>query len=196
MNTQLTHTVVDESTGVGTGYYTLTRIVNLGQHTVRIRVHRDTEPESCFAAAEVLSTTMTWTPLVMHHPDRWYDRTATPFKHINVKAELDRLADDLVQRITVILLRRITLPEHVLDVVGALLALAYGSTGEHIITPDDIRWAKASGGPFHVIDRPDGSVLLTKAHRYDCLLLTSECTAPCDGQCQPAQAVSEDLSLN
>ncbi|MEU7474352.1 hypothetical protein AB0A63_00095 [Lentzea sp. NPDC042327] len=184
MSTPFPHDVVDESISATDNYYTLMRIVHLGPHTVRVRVHRETKPEPCFAAAEVLNGDMSWTPLVMHHPDCWFDRTATPFKHINVKTELEPLADHLMQRVKTILVKTIILPEHVLDVVGALLAVAYGSTGEHVITPDDIRWAKANGGPFRVIDRPDGSVLLTKAHRYDCPLLTSECDVPCDGKCQ------------
>ena len=79
MNTPFPHTVVDESLSATEGYYTLLRIVHLGPHTVRVRVHREVEVEPCFAAAEVLSVDMTWTPLVMHHPDGWFDRTATPF---------------------------------------------------------------------------------------------------------------------
>ena len=132
----------------------------------------------------------------MHHPDCWFDRTATPFKHINVKTELEPLADDLLQRVAAVLVKTIMLPEHVLDVVGALFAVAYSSTGEHVITPDDMRWAKSSGGPFRVIDRPDGSVLLTKAHRYDCPLLTSECDVPCDGNCKAPQATGGDPNMN
>lgn len=196
MNTPFPHTVVDESLSATEGYYTLLRIVHLGPHTVRVRVHREVELEPCFAAAEVLSGDMTWTPLVMHHPDCWFDRTATPFKHINVKAELEPLADDLMQRVTAVLVKTITLPDHVMDVVGALLAVAYGSTGEHVITPDDMRWAKANGGPFRVIDRQDGSVLLTKAHRYDCPLLASDSDIPCDGKCQTTQASGGDPSMN
>lgn len=195
MDTPFPHTVIDESLNATEGYYTLLRIMHLGPHTVRVRVHREVEVEPCFAAAEVLSGDMTWTPLVMHHPDHWFDRTATPFKHINVQTELGPLADDLMQRVTTILVKRIALPEHVMDVVGALLAVAYGSTGEHVITPDDVRWAKANGGPFRAIDRQDGSVLLTKAHRYDCPLLTSECDIPCDGKCQNTQA-GGDPSMN
>lgn len=196
MSTRFPHTVVDESLSATEGYYTLLRIVHLGPHTVRVRVHREVELEPCFAAAEVLSGDMTWTPLVMHHPDCWFDRTATPFKHINVKTELEPLADDLMQRVTAVLVKTITLPDHVMDVVGALLAVAYGSTGEHVITPDDMRWAKANGGPFRVIDRQDGSVLLTKAHRYDCPLLASDSDIPCDGKCQTKQAADGDPSMN
>lgn len=196
MNTPFPHTVVDESLSATEGYYTLLRIVHLGPHTVRLRVHREVEVEPCFAAAEVLSSDMTWTPLVMHHPDCWFDRTATPFKHINVKTELEPLANDLMQRVTAILVKTISLPDLVLDVIGALLAMAYGSTGEHVITPDDVRWAKASGGPFRVIDRPDGSVLLTKAHRYDCPLLASDSDLRCDGKCQAPQAAGGDPSMN
>ncbi|SES39866.1 hypothetical protein SAMN04488000_12678 [Lentzea albida] len=195
MSTPFPHTVVDESVSAAERYYTLLRIVRLGPHTVRVRVHREVELEPCFAAAEVLSCDMTWTPLVMHHPECWFDRTATPFKHVNVKTELEPLADDLMRRVTAILVKSITLPEHVLDVVGALLAVAYGSTGEHVITPDDVRWAKASGGPFRAIDRPDGSVLFTKAHRHDCPLLTSECEIPCDGRCQAVQAGAGDPAM-
>jgi hypothetical protein len=196
MNTPFPHTVVDESLSATEGYYSLLRIVHLGPHTVRVRVHREVELEPCFAAAEVLSGDMTWTPLIMHHPDCWFDRTATPFKHINVKTELEPLVDDLMQRVTAILVKSIAIPEHVLDVVGALLAMAYGSTGEHVVTPDDVRWAKANGGPFRAIDRRDGSVLLTKAHRYDCPLLASECDIPCDGKCQTTQAADGVPSMN
>lgn len=196
MTTPFPYTVVDESVGAADGYYTLLRIVHLGPHTVRVRVHRDIELEPCFAAAEVLSSEMTWTPLVMHHPDHWFDRTATPFKHINVKPELEPLANDLMQRVTAILVKTIALPEHVMDVVGALLAVAYGSTGERVITPDDVRWAKANGGPFRAIDRHDGSVLLTKAHRYDCPLLVSDSDVPCDGKCQTLQAPRGNPSMN
>ena len=196
MNTPFPHTVVDESLSATEGYYTLMRLVHLGPHTVRVRVHREVEVEPCFAAAEVLSGDMTWTPLVMHHPDCWFDRTATPFKHINVKTELEPLVDDLIQRVTAVLVKTITVPDHVLDVIGALLAMAYGSTGEHVITPDDVRWAKANGGPFRAIDRQDGSVLLTKAHRYDCPLLVSDSDLPCDGKCRTAQTADGAPSMN
>jgi len=196
MNTPFSHTVVDESVSATENYYTLMRIMHLGPHTVRVRVHREVESEPCFAAAEVLSGDMTWTPLVMHHPDWWFDRTATPFKHINVKAELEPLADDLMRRVAAVLVKTIAIPEHVMDVVGALLAVTYGSTGEHVITPDDVRWAKANGGPFRAIDRQDGSVLLTKAHRYDCPLLASDSGIPCDGKCRTAQTADGDPSMN
>ena len=39
MNTPFPHTVVDESLSATEGYYTLLRIVHLGPHTVRVRVH-------------------------------------------------------------------------------------------------------------------------------------------------------------
>lgn len=196
MNMQFSPTVVDEHVNATEGYYTLMRILHLGPHTVRVRVHREVELEPCFAAAEVLSAEMAWTLLVTHHPECWFDRTATPFKHINVKSELEQLADGLMQRVQDILVKAIAIPEHVLDVVGAMLAMAYGSAGERVITPDDVRWAKANGGPFRAIDRRDGSVLLTKAHRYDCPLLVSEGDDPCDGKCQAAQAAGGDPSGN
>ncbi|MFD4636902.1 hypothetical protein ACFWN2_06275 [Lentzea sp. NPDC058436] len=196
MNMQFTPTVVDEIIYATEGHYTLKRIVHLGPHTVRVRVHREVEVEPCFAAAEVLSADMAWTPLVTHHPECWFDRTATPFKHINVKSELEPLADNLMQRVQDILVKAIAIPDHVLDVIGAMLAMAYGSTGEHVITPDDVRWAKANGGPFRAIDRQDGSVLLTKAHRYDCPLLISECDVPCDGKCQAAQTAGGDPAMS
>ena len=72
--------------------------------------------------------------------------------------------------------------------MGTLLALTYGSTGERTITADDVRWARGHGGPFRVVPQSDGSVLLTKAHRYDCPLLATAGTQMCDGSCQPVQS--------
>ena len=190
MTTSFPAVTIDEDFGVHrASSYSYTRTVHLGPHTVRVRVKRSLDSDNSWAVAEILSADLTWTDLATTHGDRWYEHTAEPYG-VEPKAELGDVADDLIRRVTAIIPRSTAVPQQALDVVGALLAHTYGSTGEHLVTADDVRWAKGHGGPFRLLPRPDGSVLLTKAHRYDCPLLATGGTEMCDGSCQPVQTIA------
>jgi len=187
MTTSFPAVTVDEDFGVHRdSCYTCTRIVHLGPYTVQARVKRGFLAEDSWAVAEILSADLTWTVLVHSHSDHWFEHTAEPYG-VDAKAELNAIADDLIRRAAAIIPSGTTIAQQTLDVIGALLAHAYGSTGELVITSDDVRWAKGHGGPFRLLHRPDGSVLLTKAHRYDCPLLATAGTEACDSLCQPVQ---------
>lgn len=190
MTTSFPAVTIDEDFGVHRGSsYAYTRTVHLGPHTVRVRVKRGLDSDNSWAVAKILSADLTWTDLATTQGDRWYEHTAEPYG-VDPKAELGDVADDLIRRVTAIIPSNTTVPQQTLDVVGALLDHAYGSTGEHLITADDVRWAKGHGGPFRFLHRPDGSVLLTKAHRYDCPLLTTAGAEKCDSLCQPVQSTT------
>lgn len=187
MTTAFTATTVDEDFGVNRGSsYTYTRTVHLGPHTVQVRVKRSLLPDDSWAVAEILSADLTWTALAHSHSDHWFEHTDEPYG-VNAKAELNEIADDLIGRVTAIMPSSTSVPQRSLDMMGTLLALACGDTGECVITPDEVRWAKEHGGPFRIVHLAGGSVLLTKAHRYDCPFLATAGTETCDGSCQPGQ---------
>ncbi|WP_394617360.1 hypothetical protein JNUCC0626_48520 [Lentzea sp. JNUCC 0626] len=168
----------------GTSYY-YHRIVHLGSYTLRAQVHRDITPYNSYGTAELLSADLTWTNLKWTHGERWTKDTPQPCDVTDAKAVLTNVADELIRRATAILHNGTAVPQQSLDLMGALLTLAYGSTGEHAITAADVRWAKENGGPFRVVPKPDGTVLLTKAHRYDCPLLATQGAEACDDRCLP-----------
>ena len=190
MTTSFQAATVDEDFGVDSGSsYFYRRTVHLGQYTVRARVRRGGRSDDSWAVAEILNADLTWTELASSDGSRWYKHTAQ--YNVNPKDELDKVADDLIQRVMAIIIpSSASIPQLALDVIGALLADAYGSTGERVITADDMRWAKGHGGPFRLLHRPDGSVLLTKAHRYDCPLLATAGAHACDGLCQPVPSAA------
>lgn len=181
---------VDEDFGVERGWsYSYTRTVHLGPYTVQVRVKRGLTPEDSLAVAELLSADLTWTALAHTYGDPWFKHTAEPYD-VNAKTELSTVADDLIRRVIVILPCGTAVAQRVLDVMGALLACADGSTGERVITAEDVRWAKGHGGPFRLLQRSDGSALLTKAHRYDCPLLATAGAEECDDLCRPVASTT------
>ncbi|GGN23826.1 hypothetical protein GCM10011609_76910 [Lentzea pudingi] len=185
MTTSFQPVTVDEDFDVNSGSsYSYTRTVHLGPYTVQMRVQRSIRPHDSWAVAEILSADLTWTALAHTHSDRWFEHTTEPYG-VNAKDELNEIADDLIRRVIAIIPSNTTVPQQTLDVIGALLSHTYGSTGERVITADDMRWAKEHGGPFRLLQRQDGSVLLTKAHRYDCPLLATAGAQVCDGLCVP-----------
>lgn len=72
---------------------------------------------------------------------------------------------------------------HVLNAVSALLATTHGYDAEHRLDGDEIIWATTHGGALHIIEHPDGSVTLTKAHRDECPFIVSKGSQDCDDEC-------------
>ena len=96
--------IVDESFGTtGQGYH-LTRIHHLGEHTVRVHIRYDIYAQQSHATAEVLSTGLTWTALVIDPPSNWHDATPSPYTRPAPTARaLYPLAEQLARRAATVL---------------------------------------------------------------------------------------------
>jgi hypothetical protein len=96
--------VIDEAAGVTGQGYTLTRVYRHGSLKIRVRVVRDSYQRQSHAAAEVLSTLLTWTQLVDDPPCNWHGDTgyaaATPADAVR---ELAGVADALARRAATVL---------------------------------------------------------------------------------------------
>jgi hypothetical protein len=97
--------IADESFGTTDQAYHLTRVHHVGEHTLRVRIHRDAYDFQSHAIAEVLTPAMTWTQLAAEPPSVWHEATPSLYAaKAKVRPEaLHPLAERLLQRATTIL---------------------------------------------------------------------------------------------
>ena len=95
---------VDESFGTtGQGYH-LTRIHHVGNHTLRVDIHRDSYARQSHAVAELLTPALTWTLLASEPPSGWHETSPSPYGTPPPTAgALYPLAERLLRRATTIL---------------------------------------------------------------------------------------------
>ncbi|GAA1291727.1 hypothetical protein [Saccharothrix xinjiangensis] len=174
--------------------------MQIAGHTVQARVERDSYLNQGFALAEALNDRTTWTSLTAEAPAAWWHDTPPPIPDTRAGTVLGPLAEQLLRRAATILAshRRITkrIPPHAHDAISALPAATHGVDAEVRINPDDISRARGLGGTLHVIERQDGGVIFTKAHRDDCSFITSTGTRDCDGNCRFPHCLDHDQTLD
>lgn len=167
-------TELDQSAGATPTHYHYTRVVRIAGHTVQAHVERNSYLDQSFAIAEALNDRTTWTSLTAEAPAAWWHDTPPPKPDTPAAIILGPLVEQLLCRAATILVshRRITtrISPYVHDAISALLATTHGFDAEVRIDPDDISWARGHGGTLQIIERPDGGVIFTKAHRDDCLM--------------------------
>ncbi len=96
--------IVDESFGTTGQAYHLTRVHHVGEHTLRVRIHRDAYQHQSHAVVEVLTPSLTWTPLAAEPPSAWHDASPDPYARPRPgPAALYPLAERLLHRATAIL---------------------------------------------------------------------------------------------
>jgi hypothetical protein len=96
--------VIDQTAGATHQGYRLDRVYRLGEHTVRVRIERDTYDRQSCAVAEVLNDRLTWTNLVTALPSAWHG--ATPYRAADVDdivLAVGSLSDELIARASVVL---------------------------------------------------------------------------------------------
>lgn len=181
--------ITDRATSTESGAirYQMTREVETAGRVVRVVIRRGRDHWNSFAVADVLTDAGTWHRLADVPPELWINGTPRLSDTIDVTAALGALAERLVVRscelITSPPQMPHTVPAHVFDAMGALLATGYSYGGECRVTGDTIEWARTHGGPFRIIEEPDGTVTFTKAHRAACPYVASSGAQECDDEC-------------
>lgn len=173
------------TTGTSADQYEMTREIETAGHLVRVRIRRSTAQYDSFAVADMLTGDGTWRRMADVPPACW--TAPEPCDTLDVTAALGGLADRLVDRVCELITAPPPIPptlsEHVVAAIGALLANHCSYSGEFEATADGIEWARTHGGPFRIIEEPNGTVTFTKAHRAGCPYVVSSGAQVCDDEC-------------